>query len=963
MTVPKFRRLSALFGGIAVSLFFGSISIASATTSSAPSSAADKQFARELESLFGATVKTKNGEMRVRQRKDLEGRVRKQIISGPGFSEIQLDQDGDGTVDFLEVTRGVKTVTASQPNRGRFLRLEIAEKTTKGLRESLYLLSLNGRTYNFVHSRLTGNEVVKRVDDAIVEPKFEPTDTPPPLTLAADIVPTASSAETRTAGISTEEDDWMKQQESNLGDGFMCSREQGGIATLQREWWKLLKYDVKNQTDLMIDRLKKSTMFDASCKTPARKKDYDALVKGLAVVMLSSSVGQPLATDKTRGRFLRCLELSGLGPTAARIEETFMKSMNPGIVPAPIKCSWKPGAAGVSNPAETRAGQVDVHICSADITPKAKNSDGGQNNYQNILLHEFMHVVTRDTKLTKTEEENMARSAQACCGDPTDDRASACQKLDVIVGAGARLQSIETHLLRVEDGLTPLRSQLQNSFSTESADSLYKNFLLSLDNYGKPELENGLLSNGEYSKCVAKSSETECRAQWTASIRKHAETFFGKQCTQLVLGSEQKVCKNISGTFKDKLAATIASSMFSACPKATATPGVCEAVGLEKSNVSDRFVANITNLIFGNNVQAAIDPSCGCEIEVPPPPPTTSPPTPSTPLNPVTPVTPVVTVPSNPATPVPPVVTVPPPGEVPPSRVVYNPPPEVRTVTDGTSADAIDERNNRGSDSDIGSGSGGGGGYRGGSGGSGRTRSPLPVTRVDSPSSGRSYAEDRYRRATDLVGGTSRTVSRVRNALLPKAVASEPDRKSGALGPEDKFIVYKPKAPGDIDAKLDNPFSSQRAIASITDLAMPGKSVVVGAATSGSGADSGSNVAATEGTLKNAKDGGPAFAARNGALINNSSSSKSTSMSAIQSSTTGKVGGLANDKSDILSGIFSMPYKVIEQRLKKLEVLEALISRKISVQDADGRVLGSKRPVDTYKFNGLDKPLSKQGER
>lgn len=938
MTVRKFRRLSALFCAIAVSLFFQNISVASA-----PSSASDKQFVRELESLFGATVKTKNGEMRVRQRKDLEGRVRKQIVSGPGFSEIQLDQDGDGTVDFLEVTRGVKTVTASQPNRGRFLRLEISEKTTKGLSESLYLLSLNGRVYNFVNTRFTGNNVVKRADDAGVVSQFEPTDTPassPPLTLAADIVPTASSAETRTAGISTEEEErWAQQQEANFSEGLSCTLEQSRVAELQREWWKVLKYDVKNQTDLMTDRLKNSTMFDASCKTPARKKDYDAMVKGLAVVMLSSSVGQPLATDKTRGRFLRCLELSGLGPTAARIEETFMKSMNPGIVPAPIKCNWKPGAPGIANPALTSGGQITVHICAVDITPNVKNSDGAQNNYQNILLHEFMHVATRDTKLTKTEEENMVRSAQACCGDPTDDRVAACKKLDGIVGAGARLQSIETHLLRVEEGLTPLRAQLENSFSTESAESLYKNFLLGLDNSGKPELANGLLSNEEYSKCRAKSSETECREKWNASIRKYTETFFGKPCKQLVLGSEKNNCKKISDSFKDKLASTIASSMFSVCTKATDKPGVCEAVVLEKSRASETLVASIANLIFGTNVQAAIDPACGCEIDVPNPP--------ASPSTPVTPGTPVA-----PAAPLPP-------GEAPPSQVVYNPGPGTERVTDGTSAGRIDENNNNEPDSAIGSGSGGGG-YTGG--GSRRTRSPLPVTRVDSPSSGRTVAEDRYRRGTDIVGGASRTIGRARDALLPRAVAGDSNRKSGALGPEDKFIVYKPKDPGDISVKLENPFSSQRAIASITDLSMPEKSSAGGSASAPAGADGRSN--ATAGAPKATKDGGSAFAARKGSPGDNSSNSKTTSTSAMQSSSSmGKVGGLANETSDLLAGIFTLPYKLIEQRLKKLDVLEALIARKISVQDAEGRVLGSKRPVETYKFNGADKPLSKQGKR
>ena len=126
---------------------------------------ADVKFRKDLQSVLGAAVATKHGQMVIRQRKDSNGRVRKQLITGPGFSEIQLDQNGDGTVDFWEVSRGPTKIEASQPSRGRFLRLVITDKLADGLRESTYLLSLNGRFYNLLRSKMFAKNLRYKSDN------------------------------------------------------------------------------------------------------------------------------------------------------------------------------------------------------------------------------------------------------------------------------------------------------------------------------------------------------------------------------------------------------------------------------------------------------------------------------------------------------------------------------------------------------------------------------------------------------------------------------------------------------------------------------------------------------------------------------------------------------------------------------------------------------------------------------
>lgn len=948
MYVRTIRRSFAQFGAIAAIIFPGvsagvfAGSFAGVTTAQAATSSkvAEKNFEQDLASVLGVTLKTKRGEMRLRQRKDLNGHVRKQIISGPGFSEIQLDQDGDGTVDFLEVTRGVKTVTVSHPVRGRFLRMTVSEKTTKGQSEALYLLSLNGRSYNLLKSRLIGKNVRLHHDGEVSERDFEAVDNlsaAAPQSLDADAVPLVSSVPDRTAGIDTEQLDWLERQKKLFGTELTCdgTDEASRLAALQRDWWKVLKYNVDDRTDKLVDKLKNSKMFNANCKTPARKKDFDKMVNGLATVMLSSSVGQPMPTDKTRGRYLRCLELSGLGVAAARMEKSFMSSLDdPYRTTSPISCEWMELKAGKVVAASSVGNQVIVHLTAAG-DGKGATADGATNNYPNSLFHEFMHVGGFGIERTVDEEEALVHAAEACCGDPTKDRVGACGKLDGIVAKNSRYVEIETHLARVGEGLNPIRANLETMFSPSTANSLYKNFISGLDNYSKGsppngEYENGIISDVEYAKCVAKSTDAECRAKWTASIRKYADVFFTKQCQSLVLGSERKQCAKVSESFKDDFAKTIAASMI-------APPDPCPG---NKSNARSEIpgtyretaAAMTLRWIFGNDVQAE-GAYCSPVGEIGAP---SCPPTPETPASSV----PDEALPATSQTDI---------GTVAPKHVVVDIPAANQAGSSGRPTDDNTAGPSTGRTD------------------SGRTRSPLPVIRVDSEASGRSYVEDQYRRATDVVGSTSK----LRDAILPKAVAGErSEKKSARLGPDDKFIPYKPEEPREFKVKLDNPFAAQRGIASISDISVGKNGKATGIQASADRAKTGSGISANgEGpttaagdsaTNASATGGGSNAEARAGKLTSTTSSASSTATMMTSKS----VGGLqSNAKDDVLVGLFTSPYREIEPRLKRLDVIEALISRKISIQDSTGRMLGSNRPVDRYVFNGLAQPLSKQGKR
>ncbi|MDX9731644.1 MAG: hypothetical protein RBT63_07730, partial [Bdellovibrionales bacterium] len=327
-------------------------------------------FEREVESMFGVAIQTRQGEMTVRHQRDLQGRIRKQILVGRDFSEIQLDQDADGTVDFWEVKRGRRTITASQPLRGRFLKIEISDKEKGGRRDSVYLLDLRERRYNLHATNFTPNskkmyssaDGFEALGDAkfdqilLMETSFADKSAPSAPTLNNEYDPLVDNP------------DWIAYQSDILGFNFMCEDPNsfsGRLANLQRQWWVLLQHDLEEKTDLLKEKIKASTMFDKTCKTAARAKDFDAMAEGLAKLMMSSSKGERFETEVTRGRWLRCLEKSGLPVSAARMEVAFLANLNnPLQSQAMIKCEWTPGSAGLSYPGYADAqGQIHMRMC------------------------------------------------------------------------------------------------------------------------------------------------------------------------------------------------------------------------------------------------------------------------------------------------------------------------------------------------------------------------------------------------------------------------------------------------------------------------------------------------------------------------------------------------------------------------------------------------------------------------
>lgn len=877
---------------------------------------AQTKFERDLESLFGAAITTKHGTMKLRQNKDRNGLVRKQILTAPSFSEIQLDQNGDGTVDFWEITQDTKTVSASNPFRGRFLRMNVTERSTDGKFEAFYVLDRDGRRYNLVRTKY--DRADRKLFSESVPDSFDATDLPSAPSASPTDGSSRTSIPTSSDRIDLEDESWREYQSKTWGPDLLCvsdSSTSGRLASIQREWWKILKRDADGRADRLAEKIKSGGMFDESCKKPGREKDFEKIAKSLSELMMTSSKGVA-SESRQAGGYLRCLEQSGLGVIAARIEQNFAGGLdNPRRAAKLISCDYKPGAAGLAKPAYANhtLQQVVMHMCVADeATGKAKTADGSTQNYKNVLFHELIHVAG-------VESEAMTHAAQACCGDPTTDRTAACGKLDKIVAEERRFTELEAFLAR-DEKMVPILAELNAKFDAKGTADLYRQFLLGLD-------KTGLISNEEFSKCLKTASETECREKWVVEIEKHANGFFSKDCKKIVVGASRSQCSKMSSEFKKRLATTIAHSMIQL--KSDVEPGeggqcsiqnLPSRTGSRTAKILHDLIRKIPLLASAN----AVEEDCNATgIVIPPAPPLDM----------------VIKSPT---------FSVPGAGD---SDAVASRPGGDDSVVVRPREPATPIR-----DSD---------------------RSPLPVTNVTSPGSGRTVAERSYQRATDFAGLATRGLSDLKDSLVPRAIAAERSGdKASRLDGDEAFIAFRPTKSGLKAIKVDNPFAENRSIASLVQSSDGAAGSVATSKSGNLAVDPGAPVSKSSSPGADAAGkaivpGGPQAAA---ALGGHAAKAKGDNIIKTSDSANGATSATADPKVDngnlktperepakaasLLEGLFTQKYKFIEARLNDLKLQQLLIDRGIKVIGADGRMFGAKRTFKTcYKYVGQDSPL------
>ena len=918
---------------------------------------ASDSFRREVESLLGATVQTKQGVVQIRQKRDENGRVRRLFVSGRGFSELQMDENGDGTVDFLEVTKGTKSVTATQPYRGRFLRLVVSERSAQGRIEATYILEPNGRKYSLLKSRLFTPDAVLNAESEVPQ-EFEATEAVAPSSMnesvaAAALSTTSSDGAPAASGRAVvelpDDESWRNYQAETWGPDLLCVSDEsaiGRLAMFQRQWWKALKYDYEGNSEKLKQRLSHAKFFDESCRKPGQEANFKALASALSDVMMSSSRGESLPSASTRGRFLRCLELSGMGQVAAKIEMHFLQNLDGGNgVQRPLQCDFRPGQAGMSKPAfmYPDSKHIKIQLAAADQGKPKPTQLGSPINYQNILFHELIHVAG-------VASEDMTHAAQACCGDPSNDRPNACAKLDNLVREERRFLELETFLAR-SGKMDPLYSDLYRTFDDPFTGDLYRKFVLGLDVYKKGSaFEKGLLSNEELNKCLKTDSEVACREKWTRHIADYTAEFFSKECRKHVPAAKRKECLALgkNTNFQNQMAVAVSHSLIriSADPAEPGAPGFCGEARIEITNEAQRFVARVLRTFGLTEANASNQEDCDGPIGIQP-----SEPTPSVPQPPP------VSVGS---------------GEVAPAPRPTLPswPTEDRgnVVTPGAGG----TRSVVPGDSDLGGASGGnsapGGDRAVGSGPRARPprnsdRSPLPVSEVTSPAGARNIADRTYRRATDVAGLTTRGLRDLRNSILPRAIAGERDRRGRVdRGEDPEFLAFRPSLEETQTMKIENPFANSRALIIASSSGAGAGSVSSGGTASVSSVAPGNIPSAftTKGGVAGIKDSALKGASEPAGTV----AKPANDLGASASSASHKASAAAPQKLNRspanidIEALLKLKYSELEPRLNEIAVQQALIDRKTQIIRANGSIVGAKREVRIcYKYAGQDATL------
>ncbi|MBK7889923.1 MAG: hypothetical protein IPJ84_03485 [Bdellovibrionales bacterium] len=841
---------------------------------------------RQYRRLYGRKVKTKAGAFTVRQMVDSKGHPYKQIIVGPQFSEIQIDSNRDGRVDIWEIDSGSTTVTMTGPARGQFSRMQVVDRTNgRGTMTVSYLLSPDGKRYNHQKTVVQPVGVVHYTDtfvDGESGPQFEVdaivTEPPPQAKPPENFEPPVPDA-------------MMLYQMDRLDPGGQClNAATDPLASAQRAWWSFLRDQGKISRDELGAQIRDSSLFDANCRRPEYAKDYEDLARGIADIMMTSSLGVGQSETVGRGRFLQCLENSNLALTAARLEKKFMNAVSvegPRQEAYPITCNWDPNKNArvkASYLEKDRNGtyvdQIDVRMCTAHAGDQ-KYAYGAPINYRNLLFHELMHSAG-------FPKEGDVDKIVGCCGEPSAERDKACKDLDALVVGNQRTVRIESRLGNNKAAVDEMIYKMEDSFNTatspDGAEKVYKKYL------------EQLATDIDLNACLGLKGkeQIECRSDQFKKVSSSTEDFFKRQCVDLVVRKSVKQCRIYDEKYGMALSRAVTEGLFGSL--------VCD----EKKAALPRrdFFAW---LLLGARATASdcndTSDSPGRDVE-----------SPGGDGGSVREPRPVVDVPGQ-------------------KRTMVPDPPKSDSLAEGPQAPGTQPAPIAVPDN--------------------RTASPLPITRIDKEPRPERYVEDRYRQATDFAGRATAGLSKLRKAILPEAEASERSRSS------TEFVAFRPGKTRGYNATIESPFKNWRGLASVNSGSVGGSAVVANAVTVGYRGSSAvleapeangpqRSMSKKAATASLDGDGGRSSVAANAQSGRGSASSPAAAAKAGLNNGSSSAAARDVASTSALDGLFTKPYREIEHRLVRIEVIEQLMKQKIAIKDAKGRSLGSSRPIKKY---------------
>lgn len=431
----------------------------------------------------------------VTQERDSRGRVTKEIITSPDFSEINVDSDGDGLNEHWEVSSvkdGV-TVTARAPYHGQYTRLEVEQRRKHGFVNLTYAYQEKTNTYRLVTSSYQKYGYYSYAFQGAEELVY-------------------------------------------AGQGNTMCRDQDSKVFAEASDWKAILDRLTNGTKEGGQKLKcvmdyyEKTLFEPSCFNDKFKDSLDD-IKGGIVEVLMSVYTKTDPSGSPRATFLQCLNENGLNTHAARIQRKanqlllditqalkgggkmpslslsaarFCEEVQKTKLQTPLQNvirSYKPFTCFTDSSSTDTARYLDGERDQvAFLRPKSQiempaSNYTNQHAYASFAFHEMLHS-------SKIANEDLTYSIQWCCGDA--DRigmdSPPCQRMHDILEGDKLVDTYETNLGSESPTYWDFRrDEIDKKFGTGIGSTFMKDFFQTLDSSSTADRHT-------YEKCMASAS-------------------------------------------------------------------------------------------------------------------------------------------------------------------------------------------------------------------------------------------------------------------------------------------------------------------------------------------------------------------------------------------------------------------------------------------------------------------------
>ena len=543
-----------------------------------------------------------NENFEVIQDQDFRGRVTREMIVSPSYTEFVSDPQGTGQHEIWELSapaRGL-SVRARNPIAGKYSILEIEKKRRGGTLLMTFTFMPKRNLYELTATRFT-REHRQLAQSLVLDTKDSNGRYVP-----ACVDPTAVQASAT---------EWLNIVQKLSANGVDAAQQ------------KLQCYLRRYQ----------NAVFGPNCMGSDFASGMDQMRAGMIDVLLSAKKGVPA------DRYMQCLSDNGFSTHETRMEAGFanleeqLKAVadsdpemaaalkNPAAMAAlctkpssitkligrstpPVDCQL---SAADSEAAEYIGGQTDqviFHVSPAQIASNAgiasefkskpptssESSNLTRNVYGSYFFHELLHK-------SQIEDETVVYGLQNCCDGRPGDHSGDCRKAQKIAGDQTLADRYNTTFEQSISGYNNLEAQIEKGYGTDGAKAMMHSYFNGFDAHK----ENAQRS---YNQCVQatptcdQTCKDKCASGYVDDMAKFSKDFFNdpKYCAPYYKKAQDSTaitCSQIS----EQLSTLFASA------GSTSKPGQAEAAHEAiENNAGNPNLFKTNGVILGDSSVAAI---------------------------------------------------------------------------------------------------------------------------------------------------------------------------------------------------------------------------------------------------------------------------------------------------------------------------------------------------------------------